>query len=797
MNTQFDPSETVINGSAKQTTWPTAKFSLFKNPITNISPNKAVSLEEIFELIKGIQYKESTERLRAISDPLENRKFKSNKFDFVTFSGVFTKRNEKGLIKHSQLLVLDFDKVPDVNSLKKALLKDKYFNSELIFTSPSGNGLKWVIKINLEEGSHSQWFAGMVKYVKTTYNIEIDRSGADVARACFLSYDPEVKSSNKTSRIIKREKFILKLWTYSKNEIRNTKTPVQKQEMGAAKGSGFNKEDLNILIQKIEEDNIDITSNYKNWVNIGFGLASEFAEEGREYFHRISQYYPQYSINSCNEQYNNCLRSEGKGITIRTLFQIAKEVGLIIEHERSSASEDFAQYIISDSMSENEENLSSIFNTPTLPNEIYANLPEILLESCKLFQPGIEKDVFLIASIAVLSGCLPNIEGIYFDEPYSPHLYVFITAPAGSGKGKMKWARYFGQAIHDNLNEQWQKEQERYEFMRDTNSYLSCKVKIESSKPIEPKRKMFYIPANSSSSAFIQALSANNFKAVLFETEADTLAETFKQEWGNFSDILRKAFHHESTSMFRRKDNEYTEIKDPHIAIVLSGTPRQVHNMMPDVENGLFSRFLYYAFEDYSDFKNPFVSHGQVNYSDFFTKKATIIYELFKILDQSDLPIQIKLSTQKAEEFTRNFNEILNRNKLLLGNDFSANIKRLGVITFRIAMIFTALRINIEEKLPNPIICSDLDFQNAMSIALTLEKHAIAVFQNLPNNRLKGVKLRFFEKLPQQFDRQGYLKVAEELGLHFKTAEKYISQFVPKLLGHEHNRYTKSQNISN
>ena len=106
-------------------------------------------------------------------------------------------------------------------------------------------------------------------------------------------------------------------------------------------------------------------------------------------------------------------------------------------------------------------------------------------------------------------------------------------------------------------------------------------------------------------------------------------------------------------------------------------------------------------------------------------------------------------------------------------------------------MIFTALRILENGNIPDQLICSDVDFQNAMTIATTLEKHAIAVFQNLPKQILKGIKLQFFEKLPSKFDRQGYLKIAEELNIQPKTAEKYISQFVPKVLQHEHNLYTK------
>jgi len=563
-------------------------------------------------------------------------------------------------------------------------------------------------------------------------------------------------------------------------------------------GSGV-RPDFALIISRLEAAQTDITANYSDWRDIGFALADEFGEAGRDYYHRISRFYSGYSPTDCNKQYDKCLKAKGHGVTIKTFFHLAKQAGINISPINnpsapprpdgiSTVTPNLSASIGPDSV--NEET-NTIFNTPQLPSEIYSNLPEILRECADLFQDSVEKDVFLIGSISVLSGCLPNIQGIYFDEPHTAHLYAFITAPAGSGKGKMKWSKYFGLAIHDHMTEQSRSERAAFESELEQYNNLTKAQRQGALRPEEPPRKMFFIPANSSSSAFIQALSDNNFSGVLFETEADTLADTFKQEWGNFSDVLRKAFHHESTSMFRRKDNEFIEIRDPHIAIALSGTPKQVHNMMPDVENGLFSRFLFYAFEDNSDFKNPFVSHRPVNYTDFFREKATVIFDLHNQLKNLREPVSFQLTDEQGHQFTELFNSMLSRNKLLLGRDFDANIKRLGLITFRVAMILSALRILEEGELPNPMICSDLDFQTAMTIATTLEKHAIAVFQNLPNNELKGAKLKFFEKLPPQFDRQAYLKVAEELGIHPKTAEKYIGQFKPKLLGHEHNQYRK------
>jgi len=237
--------------------------------------------------------------------------------------------------------------------------------------------------------------------------------------------------------------------------------------------------------------------------------------------------------------------------------------------------------------------------------------------------------------------------------------------------------------------------------------------------------------------------------------------------------------------------------------MVLSGTPSQVHHIMPEVENGLFSRYLYYAFIDHSEFKNPFISHQPVNYTDFFTEKGKVIFELYQCLQKLTNPVRFKLTDEQGLRFTVHFKAMLTKNKMLLGSDLDANIKRLGIITFRIAMILTSLRLlnSIELVSPDhllnnpnsPLICSDRDYETAITITTTLEKHAIAVYQNMPNYGLKGIRLAFYEGLPAKFDRQGYLKVAEKLGINPKTADKYINLFKTKLLDHEHNEYRKKE----
>lgn len=168
------------------------RFSYFRCPISNTQPHAQLTIPEIYRLIKGLKYMRPTVELRSIQDAESARKYKAANFDYVTFSGVFSKRSDACLLKHSGLLTLDFDHVANLGDLKETLLGDPYFETELLFVSPSGNGLKWIIEVDLTSCSHQEWFASVASYLKKQYQLEVDKSGKDISRACFLPHDPEV-----------------------------------------------------------------------------------------------------------------------------------------------------------------------------------------------------------------------------------------------------------------------------------------------------------------------------------------------------------------------------------------------------------------------------------------------------------------------------------------------------------------------------------------------------------------------------------------------------------------------------
>lgn len=172
----------------QQLTLPCIQY--FRAPASTVNSREAVSIAMLFQYITGERYHRETELLRTLTDEKERKSFKAKHFDFVTFSGTFSYRKDSCLIQHSNLLCLDLDHVgPQLEELKLQLPADPLLETELLFTSPSGDGLKWVVEIDLSRCSHRQWFTAIRHYVRATYAIEVDEKCINESRSCFLPKD--------------------------------------------------------------------------------------------------------------------------------------------------------------------------------------------------------------------------------------------------------------------------------------------------------------------------------------------------------------------------------------------------------------------------------------------------------------------------------------------------------------------------------------------------------------------------------------------------------------------------------
>ena len=115
----------------------------------------------------------------------------------ICFSGTFNKRTDVSLIQHSGLICLDFDGYTKQKELlhdKENLSKNKYVYS--VFISPSGNGLKVLVKIPADEENHTMYFNSLEKYFNSPY---FDKTSKNLSRVCYESYDPLIAINENSS----------------------------------------------------------------------------------------------------------------------------------------------------------------------------------------------------------------------------------------------------------------------------------------------------------------------------------------------------------------------------------------------------------------------------------------------------------------------------------------------------------------------------------------------------------------------------------------------------------------------
>lgn len=141
-------------------------------------------------------------------------------------------------------------------------------------------------------------------------------------------------------------------------------------------------------LQQIEYTGTDITQGYDNWRNIGFALADEFGEMGRDYFHRISKFNSAYDYKECDVQYNNCLKAKGTGVTMATIYYLAQQNNIKIHNEKPTVN--------------NEVPEVKTEKTPVFPSHIYDTLPLFLKDCVKPATTNEERDILLLGTLTTL-----------------------------------------------------------------------------------------------------------------------------------------------------------------------------------------------------------------------------------------------------------------------------------------------------------------------------------------------------------------------------------------------------------
>ena len=192
--------------------------SFFRSPIWNKFPQKTVSLFWVwlnvtmkwlqlgFDPDCDVSLQTKTEKLRCIQGDEAQRNYKGKNFDYFTPGGSFSYCDERSLIEPSGMLCVDLDHLDDDSpvmkrkispeEMKRLLLADPYWGERtlMMFTSPRGHGVKWLVEIDLSKCDYGTWFNAVRNYLMKTYDLgekQVDSIVSHISHACFISYDPD------------------------------------------------------------------------------------------------------------------------------------------------------------------------------------------------------------------------------------------------------------------------------------------------------------------------------------------------------------------------------------------------------------------------------------------------------------------------------------------------------------------------------------------------------------------------------------------------------------------------------
>ena len=440
--------------------------------------------------------------------------------------------------------------------------------------------------------------------------------------------------------------------------------------------------------------------------------------------------------------------------------------------------------------------------TPTLPREVYNNLPDLLNDCIIEYGSDREQDISFLSNLTALSAALPQTFGIYNHKKYSTHMFYVTFSAAGSGKSIAQTGRYLLEEIHTEILAASEAMQEKYQTAHsDWQTECQQKKKKGEACPKEPQRppfKMLFIPATTSYTRMQLQMKDNGSQgSIIFDTEAQTLSTANHLDCGNFEDMLRKAFEHENIdSSYKVNGLSPIYVRSPKLAMILTGTPGQIDYLLSDPEKGLPSRILVYTFRETPYWKE--MGDECISLEDSFKPIAHRVHELYNFCLVH--PALFHLSRPQWDRLNETFSHLLSEVALEGNDDLQAVVKRYACLVMRISMIQTRIRQFEANDLSPEIYCIDADFERSLQIVLCCYEHSRLLHSSMPSPSVRPLKnpdtiRNFVHELPDSFTTDEAIRIGAKYDFsHRKVTRLLKSLNGVKLNKISHGSYTKINN---
>jgi len=415
-------------------------------------------------------------------------------------------------------------------------------------------------------------------------------------------------------------------------------------------------------------------------------------------------------------------------------------------------------------------------DTGRISREVYRGLPDTLGDIAQHLDEGHKRDSFLTGALPVVAGALPKVRFKYGGHWVSLNLYAAVIAPAGGGKGQMRYARKMGEKLNRHLHDLSEKRMEEWKEKKKSDD--------EEAPPDPPPLLRLFLPADSSAAALKDGI-ADSPHGVIFETEFKTLGIVLGQDWGQFRDLVLKAFQNEPIAC-DRKTEDPTLIEHPALSMAVSGTPDTFSEVISDTEDGLFSRFAYYWFDAELKWKDQFGGLGETELDRAVDRAADTLKQMYDALRVREEPLYLKFDERAEQVINKACCFVMEHWKREgVRPDLYASLKRAALRAARTASIMRLLRHHEQGKSLQDVDTVEVGLQDVeigLRLAFTYLVHALQIAERFGLQRerqgLRRNQIRFLEALPDdQFETSEIEELASEVGVRSRTAERWLGNW--------------------
>ena len=381
-------------------------------------------------------------------------------------------------------------------------------------------------------------------------------------------------------------------------------------------------------------------------------------------------------------------------------------------------------------------------------------LPESVQQMIGLAATPEERDIILMATLTAASACVPNLYFRYgpTGKKYYANLQCFILAAAASGKGIANQA-------------------------------------LEMVRVLDEQYPML-IAGDSTLAAWYKALEEQNGCGYMHESEGSVITDIWKNAAANYNTALRKAAEHEPIS--RNRVKSASEIKNPRLSMLLTGTFGQYKALVPSVENGYFSRLLTVVIPGANGFDKRYVSSKgtQSAVPKIVGQRLLRTYEALMENGEREWSLTDAQKERLGEHLETEYGTLIG----LLGDNFHSAVIRMAVQIERIAMILSAMRGNFSE-------CTDDDYETAEFIGNKLLLHMASAYRMIDGDaqdvvpEIKPIDQRkvLFEQLKAEYALNELINEAKSQGVSRSSAIRWNNQWIEQglIMKENHGNYKK------